>query len=241
VDRTDGSVLQTYWKHHPVPGEPIVVGTEPITAVDTELGRLAGALCYDYDYPSLAAEHGRLGVDLLALPSSDWRGIDPIHSEMAAVRAIEQGVAIVRSTRFGLSAGIDPHGIMRARQSSFESRERVLLFELPQRGQPTIYREIGDLFVLLCLSFVVAVALYCSSIRSHASPTAFPASILSRHRLHAAATSSLWRVEPGLQDSRDRRQTKVGAPGIERWHDQRVDREAIAPPPHRPLDPTRPR
>jgi apolipoprotein N-acyltransferase len=59
---------------------------------------MSGALCYDYDFPALAAQHGSLGVDLVALPSSDWRGIDPIHTQMAAVRAIEQGVSIVRST-----------------------------------------------------------------------------------------------------------------------------------------------
>jgi apolipoprotein N-acyltransferase len=118
-------------KHHPVPGEPILVGHDPQTAIDTAFGRLSGALCYDYDYPAIAAEHGRLGADIVALPSSDWRGIDPIHTEMATMRAIEQGLSIVRSTRFGLSAGIDPHGVMRARRSSFETQGRILWIDSP--------------------------------------------------------------------------------------------------------------
>jgi apolipoprotein N-acyltransferase len=156
----DGAVLQTYVKHHPVPGEPILVGHDPQTAIDSAFGRLSGALCYDYDYPAIAAEHGRLGADIVALPSSDWRGIDPIHTEMATMRAIEQGVSIVRSTRFGLSAGIDPHGVMRARRSSFETQGRILFIDLPQRGTPTVYRRIGDVFVAACVTLVGACLIF---------------------------------------------------------------------------------
>jgi apolipoprotein N-acyltransferase len=157
--RPDGTIDHTYAKHHPAPGEPAVVGTDPIGAIDTELGRLGNAICYDYDYPSLAAAHGALGVDLVALPSSDWRGIDPIHTQMAAVRAIEQGVSIVRSTRFGLSAGIDPLGRMRAQASAFDATDRVLVVDLPRDGTATLYRRTGDLLVLACALVVAAATL----------------------------------------------------------------------------------
>jgi apolipoprotein N-acyltransferase len=157
--RPDGTIDHAYAKHHPAPGEPAVVGTEPIAAIDTELGRLGNAICYDYDYPSLAAAHGALGVDLVALPSSDWRGIDPIHTQMAAVRAIEQGVSIVRSTRFGLSAGVDPLGRLRAQASSFETDDRVLVVDLPRHGIATVYRRVGDVLVLACAALVLAAAL----------------------------------------------------------------------------------
>jgi apolipoprotein N-acyltransferase len=145
--RPDGELDHTYWKHHPAPGEPAIVGTAQPTAVTDELATMAGALCYDYDYPAIAAAHGALGVDLVALPSSDWRGIDPIHTQMAALRAIEQGTSIVRSTRFGLSAGIDPLGRIRAWSSSFDTADRVLVVDLPRHGIATIYRRIGDLLV----------------------------------------------------------------------------------------------
>jgi len=153
----DGTVLQTYFKHHPAPGEPAVVGVGPLAAVETDFGRAGGALCYDYDVPRLAREHGLLGVDLVALPSSDWRGIDPIHTQMAGLRAIEQGVSILRSTRMGLSAGIDPHGRMRAWQSSYDSSDRVMLVSLPKRGVHTLYRAVGDLLAGACAVFLVVV------------------------------------------------------------------------------------
>ncbi|HMK73794.1 MAG TPA: nitrilase-related carbon-nitrogen hydrolase [Myxococcaceae bacterium] len=154
----DGTLLQTYFKHHPAPGEPAMVGREPLTAVETGFARAGGALCYDYDVPRLAAEHGLLGVDLVALPSSDWRGIDPIHTQMAGLRAIEQGVSILRSTRMGLSAGIDPHGRMRAWRSSFEGGDRVLLVTLPARGVHTLYRATGDLLVGASALFLLIAA-----------------------------------------------------------------------------------
>jgi apolipoprotein N-acyltransferase len=119
---------------------------------------MGAALCYDYDFPQLAAEHGAHAADLVALPSSDWRGIDPIHTQMAAVRAIEQGISIVRSTRFGLSAGIDPHGRLRAWSSSFDAPDRVTIIDLPRRGTPTLYRRTGDAFAWLCAAFLAAAA-----------------------------------------------------------------------------------
>ena len=114
----EGTQRQAYWKHHPAPGEPAAVGHGPLTAVDASFGRASGALCYDYDYPAVPLEHARLGVDVVALPSSDWRAIDPIHSQMAALGAIAGGFSVIRSTRFGLSAIIDPLGRIRAWHSS---------------------------------------------------------------------------------------------------------------------------
>lgn len=153
-----GAVEHEYHKHHPAPGEPAVVGTEPLVAVDADFGRLGGALCYDYDYPALAARHGALGVDLVALPSSDWRGIDPIHTQMAALRAIEQGTSIVRSTRFGLSAAIDPLGRLRAWQSSFDGDSRILVATLPRHHVVTWYSRIGDVAVWASAALLVALA-----------------------------------------------------------------------------------
>jgi apolipoprotein N-acyltransferase len=167
--RADGVLDHTYFKHHPAPGEPALVGTAPLSAVEGTYGRAGGALCYDYDFPSLARRHGALGVDLVALPSSDWRGIDPIHTQMAALRAIEDGVSIVRSTRFGLSAGIDPQGRIRAQRSSFESDERVLVIDLPRHGIRTPYRAIGDVLVYASAAFMlVALAYILAATRAEA-------------------------------------------------------------------------
>lgn len=150
--RADGSVHHTYLKHEPVPGEPAVKGTGPMSIVeDSGDGATAGAICFDYDFPRLALANANNRADLVALPSSDWRGIDPIHTQMAAVRAIESGHSIVRSTRFGLSAGIDPWGRIRGWNSHWDGDDRVLLVHLPKRGVETIYSRFGDWFPLTSL------------------------------------------------------------------------------------------
>ena len=142
-----------YLKHRPVPGEPATRGTGPAPRWSSEtLGELSGAICYDYDFPSSAVE--RAGVDLVALPSSDWRGIDPIHTHMARLRAIEGGHALLRSTRFGLSAGIDALGVVHAQSSAFDDGQQVMVVNLPRHGRRTLYASLGEWFALLSALFV---------------------------------------------------------------------------------------
>jgi apolipoprotein N-acyltransferase len=155
---SDGCERQVYWKHHPAPGEPITVGRGALAAVETPIGRGGGAICYDYDYAQMALQHARLGVDVVALPSSDWRGIDPIHAQMATLRAISGGFSLIRSTRFGLSVIVDPYGRIRARHSSFEGGGTVLIGEVPRHRLPTWYTTIGNAPVYLCSVFLLAIA-----------------------------------------------------------------------------------
>jgi apolipoprotein N-acyltransferase len=151
----NGMTLYEYHKHEPVPGEPAVKGKETIKTFLIADARVGGAICYDYDFPYLAAMFGNAQADIMALPSSDWRGIDPVHTEMAAFRAIEQGHSIIRSTRFGLSAAINPYGEMVAKMSSFDDNNKIMLATLPKKGITTLYSVLGDLFVYLLVAFVL--------------------------------------------------------------------------------------
>ncbi|MFT3711354.1 MAG: nitrilase-related carbon-nitrogen hydrolase [Archangium sp.] len=153
--RPDGSIAQVYRKHHPVPGEPATPGTEPHWTLETAAGRASAAICYDFDFPALARAEAQLGVDLVVVPSSDWKGIDPLHTQMASVRAIENGFSLLRPTRWGLSAGFDAYGRVRGWQSSFDAAPGVLLIELPARGVATLYTAIGDAFVGVCAVLVL--------------------------------------------------------------------------------------
>jgi apolipoprotein N-acyltransferase len=151
-----GTIDYLYHKHQPVPGEPSEKGKEPLKVMDIAGTKISGVIFYDYDFPYLAQEIGQIKADIVAIPSSDWRGIDPLHSQMAAFRAIEQGHSILRSTRFGLSAAITPYGEMVAQMSSFDKNNKIMIAELPVKGVTTIYSVIGDAFVYLCMGFVLA-------------------------------------------------------------------------------------
>ena len=144
----DGAERIAYLKHHPVPGEPAIAGASPAEALATTFGLASLAICYDYDFPALARVHARSGAGLVAVPSSDWRGIDPIHTEMAAMRAIEGGFSVVRSTRFGLSAGIDARGRLLAQQSTNTSAEPYVLATVPTERIATFYSRLGNAVLL---------------------------------------------------------------------------------------------
>ena len=153
----DGSIEFDYFKHEPVAGEPAVKGTGPSRLKEVAGSNVGGAICYDYDFPYLARRNKEAGADIVAIPSSDWRGIDPLHTKMAAFRAIEQGHSILRSTRFGLSAAITPYGEMTSKMSSFDTNNKIMMAHLPLKGIRTIYSQVGDILVFGSIGFLLVM------------------------------------------------------------------------------------
>lgn len=157
-----GKVLQEYFKHKPVFGEPAVAGTKPHRAIHTSFGKVAGAICYDYDFPSIGRAHTALNIGLAVVPSSDWLGIHGYHTQMALMRSIEGGYSLLRSTRLGLSAGYDPYGTPLAQQSFFDKTNKIMLVALPTRPVFTLYSVVGDIvvwfsFVALCVAMLMSL------------------------------------------------------------------------------------
>lgn len=161
----DGSIEFEYYKHEPVAGEPAVKGTGPQLVQKVGESNIGGAICYDYDFPYLARGNKNAGADIVALPSSDWRGIDPLHTKMAAFRAIEQGHSILRSTRFGLSAAITPYGEMTSKMSSFDKNEKIMMAQLPAKGILTLYALTGDIMVYISVAFLLILPILNASKR----------------------------------------------------------------------------
>jgi apolipoprotein N-acyltransferase len=160
---TPDGAAETYLKHHPVPGEPSIRGTDPIEVLQRPYGRAAGAICYDYDFPSLGLEHARGGAGVVAVPSSDWLGIDPYHTQMARVRGIEGGFSVVRSVRWATSGAYDALGRARGTANWFEGA-RVMVAQVPAMQIPTLYARVGD--VLGWLALVVLLASIVPAVRA---------------------------------------------------------------------------
>ncbi len=152
---SEGGIAETYFKHHPVPGEGSIKGSAPLRVLDRPYARVAGAICYDYDFPALGLRHARLGAGLVVVPSSDWRGIDPYHTQMASIRGIEGGFSVLRPVRWATSGAFDAYGRSRASLSHFEANDRILLATLPVERVPTLYVRTGDWLPVLALLFVL--------------------------------------------------------------------------------------
>jgi apolipoprotein N-acyltransferase len=130
-----------------------VRGTAPIPSDDTPYGRLASPICFDMDFPWIVRETGRARVDLLLVPASDWGEIGRIHLEMAVFRAVENGAAMVRTTRWGHSAATDPYGRVLSFMDDFAARDGAMVAHVPvAAGVGTVYARVGDWLGWLCVA-----------------------------------------------------------------------------------------
>jgi len=156
-----GHVAWTYEKTHLVPFTEqgvVVAGTARLPVVGTPYGRLAGAICFDQDFPSTMRQAGQVSADLLVGPSNDWRAIDPAHAWAATFRAVENGYSLLRPASDGLALAVDYHGRVRGAVDYFTTADRqILTADLPTHGVRTVYARIGDLFAWLCLAALLAM------------------------------------------------------------------------------------
>lgn len=146
-----GEVKWTYLKARPAPGEGVVRGDGVIHFSDTPFGRVASVICFDMDFPGLIRQAGAARVDLMLVPSRDWKAISPYHTHMAVFRAIENGFSMVRSAGNGLSAAVDYQGRVLSSKDFFTTDEKIMYADVPTKGVATIYAKIGDVFAWLCI------------------------------------------------------------------------------------------
>lgn len=154
----DGKKVIDYWKGISVPGAETSISNNKATGIqkiETEYGTIAGAICFDMDFPNYLKE--AKGSDILLAPSNDWKEIDPIHTDMSKFRAIEQGFNFIRQTSLGLSIGTDYTGKVISEMDHFTDNDKVLITQLPTKGTKTIYSMIGDSFILFCLLLLILV------------------------------------------------------------------------------------
>jgi apolipoprotein N-acyltransferase len=154
----NGGIAMTYVKAHPVMGWEagiMRVGRGGIQIVPTADGRIAGAICYDADFPAYIKRAGAAATELFVLPVNEWRSIKDSHFEMHVFRAIENGMPIVRAAASGLSAAIDPWGRVLGIADHLAPGDSTLVAQMPIGHVPTLYSRVGDLFAWLCVAGLV--------------------------------------------------------------------------------------
>jgi apolipoprotein N-acyltransferase len=152
----NGNILKEYLKTHPTPDEGAVPGDGVIQVINTPYGKIGWAICYDYDFPELIRQAGKLGADIMLNPSWDTKGMDPLHTKMATFRSIENGFTMIRQTNGGLSAASDYYGRIlnfmdHYTNYSNHNRDLVMISYVPVEGVKTLYPVIGDLFAWTCV------------------------------------------------------------------------------------------
>jgi apolipoprotein N-acyltransferase len=178
----DGSVLSVYDKVHLVPfGEylpfqdfmerlgfmqltKVVGGFIPgdrrrILSVP-RAPSFAPLICYEIIFPGAAVPTGERPGWMLNLTNDGWFGISSgphQHFQQARLRAIEEGLPLVRAANTGISAVVDPLG--RIVRSLPLGSEGVLDAPLPKPMSVTPYGRFGDLpaMIIVATAFVVTL------------------------------------------------------------------------------------
>lgn len=129
-----------------------------------DLGPLGAALpliCYEAVFPHLAGAQGARPNLLVQITNDAWFGSfagPQQHFAQARMRAIEQGLPLVRAANTGISAVIDPSGSVVAELPLGEAG--VLDAPVPRPRQPTLYARMGDLPWIALMVFGVILLLY---------------------------------------------------------------------------------
>ena len=183
-----GSIRATYDKMHLVPfGEYLPfehlltrIGLTQLTGVPggflpgRERRRMAvpGApdmlplVCYEVIFPGGVVPEGERPGWLLNLTNDAWFGTSAgpyQHFQQARVRAIEEGLPLIRAANSGISAVIDPVG--RVVASLPLGNVGLLDSALPKPVQITIYARIGDLSFIVVVAGILAAGFFSRVLR----------------------------------------------------------------------------
>lgn len=127
-------------------------GEREITLALQQLPRVRPLICYEVIFPWLSASSGAtLRPDLLLNVTNDgWYGNSPgpyQHLAAARLRAVEQGVPLLRAANTGISAVIDPYG--RVLASKALDTRGVLDHVIPRSIPMTPYARYGNAILLI--------------------------------------------------------------------------------------------
>ncbi len=123
------------------------------------LPAIAATICYEAIFPGEVLPEGNRPGLILNLTNDAWFGRTPgpyQHLAQARLRAIEEGLPLIRSANSGISAVIDPYG--RSLVQLPLGVEGVLDTALPVMIEPTLWTKFGDVFFITLVVMLLAGA-----------------------------------------------------------------------------------
>jgi apolipoprotein N-acyltransferase len=151
-------LLETFGLSRLVPGDvDFIPGPGPRTMAVAGFGKVGMLICYEVIFSGHVVDPAHR-PDFIFNPSNDaWFGTlgPPAHLAQARLRAIEEGLSVVRSTPTGISAIIDPDGALR---QSIPMGKAGAIEGGVMRGSPTLFSRLGNWLALI----VSAILLICA-------------------------------------------------------------------------------
>ena len=184
LDR-DGKITGTYDKFHLVPfGEYMpfrdIIGLSKLTAGSTDFSRGTGPktlrlkglppvsplICYEVIFPGQILDKRDRPEWLLNLTNDGWYGVSSgpyQHFAAARLRAVEEGLPLVRVANTGISGVIDGYGRVKARLEL--DTKGILDNGLPRSLKPTLFGRLGDWIVVFVVLLTAGAGAQMTSSR----------------------------------------------------------------------------
>jgi apolipoprotein N-acyltransferase len=161
-----GEYLPLRWLLEPLGASRLVAGTldfwpgpGPRTLDLGPWGKVGAQICYEIIFSGQVVDRVQR-PDFIFNPSNDgWFGAwgPPQHLAQARLRAIEEGLPVLRATTTGISAVVDADGVVR----QYIPRHRAARLDglVPLAHPPTLFAKVGNLLPLLWALVLFAAAL----------------------------------------------------------------------------------
>ena len=134
---------------------------------------LSISICYEECFSHIVREGRLKGAKLLVNITNDgWFPHSRLplqHFDHGKLRAIENGVPVIRSCNTGVTSGIDSLGRiigkLQDEKGQFEWMQGALILPIDLYSYPTIYTQVGDYLILAISAFFL---LYCGALKFRA-------------------------------------------------------------------------
>lgn len=150
-----------------MPGS-FTAGPGPVTLAIPGAPPAGMLVCYEVVFPHGLVDSGHRPAWLVNVTNDGWFGhsTGPYqHLAQARLRAIEQGLPLVRSANTGISAVIDAYGRFRA--SLPIGVEGVIDSPLPQAVAGPLYARLGDSVLAILAAVLLGLAVYINIFGRH--------------------------------------------------------------------------
>ena len=161
-----GEYLALRWLLEPLGATRLVAGSidfwpgpGPRTLDLGAWGKAGIQICYEITFSGEVVDRSHRPGYIFNPSNDGWFGAwgPPQHLAQARLRAIEEGLPVLRATTTGISAVIDAHGIVRHSVSSYRA-ERIDAL-VPAALPPTLFARLGNALPLIWAAVLIALAL----------------------------------------------------------------------------------
>ena len=132
----------------------------PATMQLGSLPSFSPLICYEVIFPSSVTASDRPAF-LLNITNDAWYGRSAgphQHLAISRMRAIEEGLPLIRVANTGISAAFDANGVEIARIPLEQAA--AIDVKLPSPNPPTLYAQYGDILYGLLLALALALAFF---------------------------------------------------------------------------------